>query len=44
MGDGSVFKNITAANLKEVFQSKQNKFIYFYRKSALNPEENDKVE
>lgn len=31
-------------NVKEVLQNKENKFIYFYRKSALSLDEYKKVE
>lgn len=40
---GSPMKELTGDKVKEVMQSKENKFIYFYRKSRLNLEEFNRV-
>lgn len=37
-------QDITADKIKEVLQNKENKFIYFYRRSTLNLEEFRRVE
>ena len=44
MGQTSAFKELTGSNVKEVMQNKENKFIYFYRKSDLGLEEFKKIE
>ena len=36
-------KDIIGDNVKEVLQNKENKFIYFYRRSRLDLEEFNKV-
>lgn len=40
---GSPLKDLVGDNVKEVLQNKENKFIYFYRKSKLDLEEFNKV-
>ncbi len=36
-------KDLTGDKIKEVLQNKENKFIYFYRKSRLDLEEFNRV-
>jgi hypothetical protein len=40
---GSPMKDLTGDKIKEVLQNKENKFIYFYRKSRLDLEEFNRV-
>jgi hypothetical protein len=40
---GYPMKDLTGDKIKEVLQNKENKFIYFYRKSRLDLEEFNRV-
>lgn len=44
MGETSILKELKADKIKEVFQNSESKFIYFYSKSQLSPEEFQRVE
>ena len=40
----SIMDDMTKGKIKEIMTNNQNKFIYFYRKSALNIEEYQRIE